>query len=74
MNSDIEGLTNLVYLLALKHKEPVTIVESNETGEKVWAISLDIQPEFWLDAELTKTEAIAWCEKHHLLYKVEEAK
>jgi len=41
----------------------VTIVESDETGETLWAIDMRACPGLWIDAFPTKQEAIELCER-----------
>jgi len=47
----------------LEMKVPVTICH---TGECQWAISVDEDPEFWLDVFPTEAEAIEYCTVHDL--------
>ena len=41
----------------------VTIVESDETGETLWAIDMRACPGLWIDAFKTRGEAIELCER-----------
>jgi hypothetical protein len=50
----------------LKNKEPVSIHYNNELGDWMWAISVNADPGFWLDAFTTKKAAVAFCKKNKL--------
>ena len=41
----------------------VDIYQTDETGEKVWAIVPEDDPEFWLDAFKRKQNAVSLCKK-----------
>lgn len=56
----------------LKRKVSVTIIKSDETGEGRWAISVDENPEFWMNSYTKKGDAIRYCQKYELPYKVEK--
>jgi hypothetical protein len=45
---------------------PVSLIHNNENGDWVWAVSVNEDPEFWLDAFPTKEEAVKYCNKHTL--------
>lgn len=50
----------------LTQKVSVIIIHNDDAGLWLWAICVDIKPDFWLNAFTTKTAAIAYCKKHKL--------
>ncbi len=59
----------------LKRKVPVTIVKTDESwdaGDWHWAISVNENPEFWLDAFKYLDLAVDFCKINGLPYKEEQ--
>lgn len=55
-------------------KVPVTIRYRREKQlDPMWAITVDEDPEFWLDAFEDRAGAIRFCREHELPYKMEDA-
>ena len=57
---------------ALQDKEPVDIYRNNDTGERLYAISLVSIPGFWLNAFKTKEDALEFCSSHGLPIEMED--
>jgi hypothetical protein len=58
----------------IKRKVPVTISFFNELESNLWTVSVDENPEFWIDSFATKIGAIRFCEQYELPYKVSKKK
>lgn len=52
----------------LKRKVDVTIYHNSELGDWEYSISVNENPEFWLDSFKTNEKAINYCQKHNLRY------
>lgn len=57
---------------ASRNQEPVVIYHNNDSGKNVYtanwlyAVILQDDPDFWLDAFPTKKQAVAFCREHKL--------
>lgn len=56
----------------IREKEPVTIYRTNETGEWLWVVDVNMSSEFWLNGFRRRESAVRYCQKLGLPYFVEE--
>ena len=63
--TESEGTRTLALEIASDPTLQVFLYKTDETGEKMWAISVanDKYPCFWMDAKKTKKEALALCKE-----------
>lgn len=53
-------------------KAPVTIRYKTDLADPMWAVTVDEDPEFWLDAFEDRADAIRFCQEHGLSHQMED--
>lgn len=55
----------------IRRRVPVTIRRSLDLQDPMWAVTVDEDPEFWMDAYEDRGDAVRFCQDNGLPYRIE---